>query len=76
MKSFSHRDHILRNSCINISAHCQVFIFSCSERVDSSGATGDRLKEGSSINLSLSTLGKCIKALSESSSGKKSVVGA
>ena len=28
-----------------------------SERADSTGATGDRLKEGSAINLSLSTLG-------------------
>ena len=32
-----------------------------SERADSTGATGDRLKEGSAINLSLSTLGNCIK---------------
>ena len=32
-----------------------------SERADSTGATGDRLKEGSAINKSLSTLGNCIK---------------
>ena len=32
-----------------------------SERVGSVGATGDRLKEGSAINLSLSTLGKVIR---------------
>ena len=36
-----------------------LFIFS--ERADSTGATGDRLKEGSAINKSLSTLGNCIK---------------
>lgn len=42
-----------------------------SERADSTGATGDRLKEGSAINLSLSTLGNCIKALAEQSMGKK-----
>ena len=36
-----------------------MFVFS--ERADSTGATGDRLKEGSAINKSLSTLGNCIK---------------
>ena len=35
-----------------------------SERVDSSGATGDRLKEGSMINQSLSTLGNVIRLTS------------
>ncbi|EDO42435.1 predicted protein, partial [Nematostella vectensis] len=34
-----------------------------SERAESTGATGDRLKEGSAINQSLSTLGNCIKGL-------------
>ena len=47
----------------------------CSERADSTGATGDRLKEGSSINQSLSTLGKCIKALADSAAGKKNTLG-
>ncbi|XP_022782679.1 kinesin-like protein KIF28P [Stylophora pistillata] len=42
-----------------------------SERADSTGATGDRLKEGSAINKSLSTLGNCIKALADQASGKK-----
>ena len=41
-----------------------------SERVDSTGATGDRLKEGAGINLSLSALGNVIKALAEQSEGK------
>lgn len=31
-----------------------------SERADSTGATGDRLKEGAAINQSLSSLGNCI----------------
>lgn len=31
-----------------------------SERAESTGATGDRLKEGASINQSLSSLGNCI----------------
>jgi kinesin family protein 16B len=34
-----------------------------SERADTSGATGDRLKEGGSINKSLVTLGHCISRL-------------
>jgi kinesin family protein 1 len=36
-----------------------------SERADSTGATGDRLKEGANINKSLTTLGKVIAALAE-----------
>ncbi|XP_033111082.1 kinesin-like protein KIF28P [Anneissia japonica] len=45
-----------------------------SERVDSSGATGDRLKEGTMINQSLSSLGNCIKALADLSAHKKTLV--
>eukprot|EP00118_Oscarella_pearsei_P002995 m.12536 g.12536 ORF g.12536 m.12536 type:complete len:1608 (+) comp24116_c0_seq1:37-4860(+) len=41
-----------------------------SERVSSTGASGDRLKEGSNINKSLTTLGKVIAALAEMSSAK------
>lgn len=41
-----------------------------SERADSTGATGDRLKEGSAINLSLSSLGNVIKALADASTAK------
>ncbi len=44
-----------------------------SERADSTGATGDRLKEGSAINQSLSALGNVISALAEVSQGKKKV---
>ena len=36
-----------------------------SERAHSTGATGDRLKEGININTSLSALGNCINALAE-----------
>ncbi len=42
-----------------------------SERVESTGATGDRLKEGAGINQSLSSLGNVIRALAEQSEGKK-----
>ncbi|XP_062574589.1 kinesin-like protein KIF28P isoform X2 [Saccostrea cucullata] len=45
-----------------------------SERADSTGATGDRLKEGSAINQSLSTLGNVISALADISGGKKNVL--
>eukprot|EP00668_Euglena_longa_P003645 GGOE01004267.1.p1 GENE.GGOE01004267.1~~GGOE01004267.1.p1 ORF type:complete len:938 (-),score=361.75 GGOE01004267.1:725-3538(-) len=36
-----------------------------SERTESAGTTGQMLKEGNAINLSLTALGSCIKALSE-----------
>ena len=45
-----------------------------SERADSTGATGDRLKEGSAINQSLSTLGNVIAALADTQGGKKNVI--
>ncbi|XP_052768758.1 kinesin-like protein KIF28P isoform X2 [Mya arenaria] len=45
-----------------------------SERADSTGATGDRLKEGSAINQSLSTLGNVISALADQAMGKKKVL--
>lgn len=41
-----------------------------SERADSTGATGDRLKEGAAINQSLSCLGNCISALADKAGGK------
>jgi len=45
-----------------------------SERADSTGATGDRLKEGANINKSLSSLGNVISALADQSMGKKKVL--
>jgi len=44
-----------------------------SERANSTGATGDRLKEGCAINQSLSALGNVISALADKSMGKKKV---
>ena len=43
-----------------------------SERADSTGATGDRLKEGCAINQSLSCLGNVISALASNSGKPKS----
>ncbi|XP_065828144.1 kinesin-like protein KIF28 [Oscarella lobularis] len=45
-----------------------------SERADSTGATGDRLKEGANINKSLSALGNVISALADLSMGRKKTV--
>merc|ERR1719230_1193245 len=42
-----------------------------SEKAGQTGATGDRLKEGSMINKSLSALGNVIEKLAEKSSAKK-----
>ena len=41
-----------------------------SERSESTGATGDRLKEGANINKSLMILGKVISALAKKAEGK------
>lgn len=41
-----------------------------SERAESTGATGDRLKEGAAINQSLSSLGNVIAALVDKANGK------
>ena len=45
-----------------------------SERLNSTGATGDRLKEATNINRSLSMLGEVIKALSENSDADEKFV--
>lgn len=45
-----------------------------SERAESTGATGDRLKEGAAINQSLSTLGNVISALVEVQNGNKKII--
>merc|ERR1712110_817115 len=59
---------LAKTSCINL------VDLAGSERADSTGATGERLKEGSAINQSLSILGNCIKALADTAEGKRTVV--
>ena len=48
-----------------------LFLFVYSERAESTGATGARLKEGAAINQSLSALGNVISALADKSAGKR-----
>eukprot|EP00668_Euglena_longa_P003094 GGOE01003614.1.p1 GENE.GGOE01003614.1~~GGOE01003614.1.p1 ORF type:complete len:915 (-),score=298.71 GGOE01003614.1:391-3111(-) len=48
-----------------ITARLNLVDLAGSERTDLAGTSGDMLKEGNAINLSLSALGNCIKALSE-----------
>lgn len=49
-------------------------VFCCySERADSTGATGDRLKEGAAINQSLSSLGNVIAGQSKNHSSLFSI---
>ena len=48
-----------------VAAHLNLIDLAGSERTDSAGTTGQMLKEGNAINLSLTALGGCIKALSE-----------
>lgn len=52
---------------------CSLVDLAGSERANSTGATGQRLKEGANINKSLTTLGKVISslALASQDSGKK-----
>lgn len=51
-------------------AVCNLVDLAGSERAESTGATGDRLKEGAAINQSLSSLGNCIAALADKAKGK------
>lgn len=57
-----------------ILTQCSLVDLAGSERANSTGATGQRLKEGANINKSLTTLGKVISSLalaSQDGGGKK-----
>jgi len=58
---------------VNRGASINLVDLAGSERAESTGATGDRLKEGCAINQSLSSLGNVISALADKSMGKKNV---
>ncbi|XP_007935192.1 kinesin-like protein KIF28P [Orycteropus afer afer] len=57
--------HLTKQSSINL------VDLAGSERQKSSGSEGDRLREGSRVNLSLTTLGNVISALADAAMGKK-----
>ncbi|KAG8123499.1 hypothetical protein E2320_018975 [Naja naja] len=59
------KDEITKQSIINL------VDLAGSERQKSPGSEGDRLKEGTRVNLSLTTLGNVISALAEAAMGKK-----
>ncbi|XP_063147390.1 kinesin-like protein KIF28 [Candoia aspera] len=59
------KDEITKQSIINL------VDLAGSERQKSSGSEGDRLREGTRVNLSLTTLGNVISALAEAAMGKR-----
>ncbi|KAK7206158.1 P-loop containing nucleoside triphosphate hydrolase protein [Myxozyma melibiosi] len=69
-------DPILDETTEEMNARIRFVDLAGSERANSTGASGSRLREGSNINKSLTTLGRVINILSESalSSKKKELV--
>jgi len=57
-----------------ISSDMNLIDLAGSERAESTGATGDRLKEGAAINKSLSALGNVISALADAANNPKKKV--
>ncbi|XP_043119666.1 kinesin-like protein KIF28P isoform X1 [Puntigrus tetrazona] len=64
---------IFSKECITKQSNIYLVDLAGSERQRSSGSEADRLKEGTAINLSLTTLGNVISALADMTLGKKVV---
>uniref|UniRef100_A0A8C2F6K6 Si:rp71-84d9.1 n=1 Tax=Cyprinus carpio TaxID=7962 RepID=A0A8C2F6K6_CYPCA len=64
---------IFSKECITKQSNIYLVDLAGSERQRSSGSEADRLKEGTAINLSLTTLGNVISALADMALGKKVV---
>ncbi|ORY42372.1 kinesin-domain-containing protein, partial [Rhizoclosmatium globosum] len=73
MNAQSSRSHAILTITIDQYLRSKIHLIDLagSERADSTGATGDRLKEGAQINQSLSALGNVISALTSPSSSAK-----
>eukprot|EP00042_Codosiga_hollandica_P043409 m.411086 g.411086 ORF g.411086 m.411086 type:complete len:1043 (-) comp56548_c0_seq3:106-3234(-) len=85
MNETSSRSHMLitikfkqiinrRGQSTTITSDINLVDLAGSERSDTAGTSGDRLKEGSAINLSLTTLGQVISALADKAIGKAGVI--
>lgn len=68
MVSFRSKDGKISSTEIDRNSKISLVDLAGSERASATGATGDRLKEATNINRSLSVLGDVIKALSEQAS--------
>ncbi|KAM4694240.1 kinesin-like protein KIF28 [Discoglossus pictus] len=66
-----HFKQIFLNEDITKQSSINLVDLAGSERQKSSGSEGDRLREGTCVNLSLTTLGNVISALAEAAMGKK-----
>ncbi|XP_067223860.1 kinesin-like protein KIF28P [Chanodichthys erythropterus] len=64
---------IFSKECVTKQSNIYLVDLAGSERQRSSGSEADRLKEGTAINLSLTTLGNVISALADMALGKKVV---